>query len=235
VTQSAVDRAGADAFGGAYEEAPAGGGDGGAAAASPSAASASHCKGVMGATRQGGGDADAARPFSFLYRCIYPGCGKLYRSTDAARKHARTQHKKWLRDAPRGPSGFCELIQASASTADAALAKASSTSPTSGPPSPSTPMDLDPRSGGAAILPRGSDVEEPANKVRRTGEVSSVVDSSQTMRGGDEGAAGGEAAPSEEAASGASERDFFEAVRQWAALSEASLGGDAAPQPTIAA
>ena len=31
------------------------------------------------------------------YTCRYPGCGKVYSSSDGARKHARNHHPEWLR------------------------------------------------------------------------------------------------------------------------------------------
>lgn len=36
------------------------------------------------------------------YRCKYPGCNKLFRSTDGARKHARTKHHPWLESVAPG-------------------------------------------------------------------------------------------------------------------------------------
>ena len=37
------------------------------------------------------------------FRCLFPGCNKLYNSPDAARKHARNSHPEWvaLHDAHR--------------------------------------------------------------------------------------------------------------------------------------
>jgi len=44
-------------------------------------------------SRRRGEDADTRN----RYQCRYPNCGRLYLSTDAARKHCRKSHFNWLR------------------------------------------------------------------------------------------------------------------------------------------
>mmetsp|Transcript_75152 Transcript_75152/g.125305 ORF Transcript_75152/g.125305 Transcript_75152/m.125305 type:complete len:146 (+) Transcript_75152:244-681(+) len=39
----------------------------------------------------------APPPGSCRFQCRYPGCSKLYASTDAVRKHCRKRHFDWLR------------------------------------------------------------------------------------------------------------------------------------------
>ena len=41
--------------------------------------------------------AGAPPPGTSRFRCRYPGCKKLYASTDAVRKHCRKRHLEWLR------------------------------------------------------------------------------------------------------------------------------------------
>lgn len=41
--------------------------------------------------------AGAPPPGTCRFRCRYPGCTKLYASTDAVRKHCRKRHLEWLR------------------------------------------------------------------------------------------------------------------------------------------
>ena len=49
---------------------------------------------------------------NFWHRCSYPGCGKMYRNTDAARKHCRQLHSAWLTQIGAGnPSAYCMLVQ----------------------------------------------------------------------------------------------------------------------------
>ena len=33
----------------------------------------------------------------YSYTCRFPGCGKVYSSSDGARKHARNHHPEWLK------------------------------------------------------------------------------------------------------------------------------------------
>eukprot|EP00965_Chrysotila_dentata_P138844 4592192-Pleurochrysis_carterae.AAC.3 len=49
------------------------------------------------------------------YQCRYPNCGRLYLSTDAARKHCRKSHFNWLR-------GLDEKVGASAHARSLTLA-----------------------------------------------------------------------------------------------------------------
>ena len=45
-------------------------------------------------------------------RCRYPGCGKMYSSTDAVRKHCRQRHSVWLEQIGRfGAGNPCSLFQ----------------------------------------------------------------------------------------------------------------------------
>lgn len=43
----------------------------------------------------------APPPGTSRFRCKYPGCRKLYASTDAVRKHCRKRHLEWLRQIDR--------------------------------------------------------------------------------------------------------------------------------------
>ena len=45
--------------------------------------------------------AGAPPPGTSRFRCKYPGCRKLYASTDAVRKHCRKRHLEWLRQIDR--------------------------------------------------------------------------------------------------------------------------------------
>lgn len=47
--------------------------------------------------RRAGGKDGAPPPGSCRFQCRYPGCSKLYASTDAVRKHCRKRHYDWLR------------------------------------------------------------------------------------------------------------------------------------------
>ena len=68
-----------------------------------------------GGKEAGGKEAGAAKgggKGNFWHRCGYPGCGKMYRNTDAARKHCRQLHSAWLGQIGAGsPSAYCTLIQ----------------------------------------------------------------------------------------------------------------------------
>lgn len=43
----------------------------------------------------------APPPGTSRFRCKFPGCSKLYASTDAVRKHCRKRHLEWLRQIDR--------------------------------------------------------------------------------------------------------------------------------------
>ena len=45
--------------------------------------------------------AGAPPPGTSRFRCKFPGCSKLYASTDAVRKHCRKRHLEWLRQIDR--------------------------------------------------------------------------------------------------------------------------------------
>jgi hypothetical protein len=46
------------------------------------------------------------------YMCLFDGCGKMYSSTDSARKHCRQRHTAWLRsrDQRLGTRAYCMPI-----------------------------------------------------------------------------------------------------------------------------
>jgi len=78
---------------------------GGSAQLAPSSAQPGGWEGDAGSSgssspkvaRRAGAKDGAPPPGSCRFQCRYPGCSKLYASTDAVRKHCRKRHYDWLR------------------------------------------------------------------------------------------------------------------------------------------